>query len=341
MSALVSTIIPVYNRPGLLREAVQSVLDQTYHEIEVVIVDDGSTDETGAVADSLAAQHPDTVRVFHIRNSGPGGAREVGRLSARGEFIQYLDCDDLLLPRKFEIQVTALRENPDCGVAYGYTRLLDMHGTVLAAPYKWTGRTFEQLFPALLVDRWWNTQTPLYRRSVCEAVGAWSDLRVGEDWEYESRVGARRVRLVHCCEYVAETRQHEGERLAGAPMSAVKAHDLVRLIGSLLTSAIAAGVPSDSPEMHHFSRWAFLLARQAGAAGNRAAAKRALGIARRAAGRGGPGGVELLLYRGVASIVGWKTLGTLSRWRDHCLSVSPGRHTITTSDSWRHPDDDY
>src|SRR5438552_12119469 len=96
---LVSTIIPVYNRAPLLREAVASVLAQTYRPIEVIIVDDGSTDTTGCEAEGLAEAHLE-VRVIHRRNGGPGEARETGRLAACGEFIQYVDSDDLLLPRK-------------------------------------------------------------------------------------------------------------------------------------------------------------------------------------------------------------------------------------------------
>src|ERR1044071_1274968 len=99
---LVSTIIPVYNRAGMLREAVESVLAQAYRPIEIIVVNDGSTDDTRCVAEALAATNLNEIRVIHQGNVGPGLAREAGRQAARGEFIQYLDSDDLLLPRKFE-----------------------------------------------------------------------------------------------------------------------------------------------------------------------------------------------------------------------------------------------
>src|SRR5437588_4041721 len=99
--SLVSTIIPVFNRPALLVEAVASVLAQSYRPIEIIIVDDGSTDATPEVADRLAKQRAGIVRVIHIANGGPGLAREAGRLAARGGYIQHLDSDDLLLPEKF------------------------------------------------------------------------------------------------------------------------------------------------------------------------------------------------------------------------------------------------
>src|ERR1044071_1111048 len=112
VEGLVSTIIPVFNRSGMLCEAVSSVIAQTYRPIEVLIVDDGSTDETAGVADELADIEAVEIRVIHQHNTGAGLAREAGRQAASGEFIQYLDSDDLLLPRKFELQVEGLRSNP-------------------------------------------------------------------------------------------------------------------------------------------------------------------------------------------------------------------------------------
>ena len=133
---LVSTIIPVFNRPMMLREAVDSVLKQTHPFIEVIIADDGSTDETPSVAKELTEAHPDVVVYTRHENAGPGPARELGRRIARGEFIQYLDSDDRLLPNKFTDQIAILRQHPDCDIAYGITRLVDPEGKILADPYK-------------------------------------------------------------------------------------------------------------------------------------------------------------------------------------------------------------
>src|SRR5207244_4187795 len=105
---LVTTIIPVYNRPDMLREAARSVLEQTYRPIEVIIADDGSTDgDTVRVARELEATYPGVLRYYDQPNAGPGAARNLGLKHARGEFIQYLDSDDLLLPNKFARQVAA------------------------------------------------------------------------------------------------------------------------------------------------------------------------------------------------------------------------------------------
>src|SRR5262245_4400324 len=152
IEGLVSTIIPVHNRGGLLREAVGSVLAQSYRPVEIVIVDDGSTDDTLAVANAIAGEHPAEVRVLRQSNSGPGSAREAGRRIARGEFIQYLDSDDLLLPEKFRLQVDGLRADPTRGVAYGYTRFRHADGRVEPKPWKGSGARVPTMFPSFLTD---------------------------------------------------------------------------------------------------------------------------------------------------------------------------------------------
>src|SRR5262249_49487954 len=146
VEGLVSTIIPVHNRAALLREAVGSVLAQIYRPIEIIIVDDGSNDETGSQADALAEAHPE-VRVIRRENGGPGAARETGRLASRGEFIQYLDSDDLLLPTKFKLQVGGLRQHRDCGVSYGKTRFYIIGERPIDVPWKRTGERISTMFP--------------------------------------------------------------------------------------------------------------------------------------------------------------------------------------------------
>lgn len=302
---LVSTIIPAFNRPAMLQEAVASVLAQTYRPIEIIIVDDGSTDDTGAVADRLTKQYPAQITALHTSNRGVGQAREAGRLAAGGEFIQYLDSDDLLQPQKFELLVAALRHHPDCGVAYGRTRLIDAQGRVIADPYKGTGQAFETHFPQLLVDRWWSTHTPLYRRSVCDRVGPWDTTQTGEDWQYDARVGALNIKLTYCAALVADTRCHPHPRLSGRGLTPAYIQEYTALIARLLSCANLAGVPLRSPEMTHFSRWAFLLARQAGMLGLSENADACSRLALQTA-AGKFEVIQLSLVRWLARLVGWR-----------------------------------
>jgi len=306
---LVTTIIPVYNRAAMLREAVASVLAQTYRPVEVIIVDDGSTDETAGVADELAG---DEVRVIHQPNGGPGTAREAGRRAARGEFIQHLDSDDLLLPHKFALQVAGLVARRECGASYGWTRLRHRDGTADTRPWKHSGEAFETMFPAMLESRWWDTPSPLYRAALLERAGPWLPLRVEEDWEYDARVAALGVRLHQVSDWVCEVRLHDAHLSGGGDAQLA---DRAAAHAAIYASARRAGIAHDAPEMQHFARELFLLARQCGAAGLARESRMLFELARDASG-GDRDRLQFRLYRAVAALAGWTGAGKLSRMAD-------------------------
>jgi|SRR5438270_2394569 len=304
-AGLVSTIIPVYNRAAMLREAVGSVIAQTYRPIEVIVVDDGSTDNTSAVAGALAAEHAGIVRSVHIPNGGPGRAREVGRALARGDFIEYLDSDDVLLPRKFELQVAALREHPDCGAAYGWTRERRADGSVASEPRKRTGERIETMFPSMLTSRWWDTPTPLYRSTLVDRAGPWLDLRAEEDWEYDCRLASQGVRLAYVPEWVCEIRVGLEDRLSGRGDATLRDRARAHLL--MLEHAVTARLSRSSPEMQLFGRDLFHLARQCGAAGFREESRQLLAAAVKiGAAR------DVRAYNFVARIIGLRGAGTVA-----------------------------
>ena len=312
---LVSTVIPVFNRAALLREAVASVLAQTHRPIEVIVVDDGSTDDTPEVAAAVADANPGVVRILRRGNGGPGAARETGRVAAHGEFVQYLDSDDLLLPRKFERQIAALRSAPDRGVAYGQTRFQPKDGPAAAEPWKGSGIPRETMFPSFLVERWWDTPTPLYRRSVCDRAGSWLALRCEEDWEYDCRIASFGTRLAYCPEFVAVVRDVSPDRLSkGSPVDPARARDRCRAHLAIAGHAKAAGLSPEEPAVRHFARALFLLARQCGAAGLSSESRKLLDAAGELAGENRT--LDLGIYRLGASIVGWTAAGRLSVWMD-------------------------
>lgn len=312
MHGLVSTVIPVYNRPHLLRDAVASVIAQSYRPIEVLIVDDGSTDDTGTIAEALAAEHPQEIRVLHRANAGPGLAREAGRQAARGEFIQYLDSDDSLMPEKFALQVAGLRQNPDCGVSYGYTRHRHVDGRIEPRPWKGSGVRVGTMFPSFLQSRWWDTPTPLYRASLCDAVGPWTDLRLEEDWEYDCRIAAHGTKLHFCEAYVAEVRDHDEGRLSrGGARDPLRYSHRARAHRLIYEHATRAGISSEAPEMQHFARELFLLARQCGASGLALESRDLFQLAKKASGDRARG-IDFRLYRIAAGILGWSLTGRIA-----------------------------
>ena len=315
---LVSTIIPVHNRAELLPEAVESVIAQTYRLIEIVIVDDGSTDDTPKVCQQLAGRYPDIVRVAAQSNGGPGAARNTGVELANGEFIQYLDSDDLLAPRKLERQIAALKENPDCGVAYCKTRQYWKGKKPKDIASARTGEKLETLFPDLLTGRCWRTLTPLYRRDVIERVGPWTALRNEEDWEYDARLAALGIRLVWCDEFLADVRSHDGVHACEGDGNEVgKMKDRCQAHVLIHSHARRAGITSDNPHMQHFARELFLLARQCGAVGLAEESRRLFETAREASGSERSKGLDFRVYRGVTACVGWNLVGSLATWFDH------------------------
>lgn len=311
---LVSVILPVFNRPDLVKLAVDSVLSQDYPYVELIIINDGSTDNTGEVVNQLRDTHPLIIKVIHQKNMGVGFSREAGRQVAKGEFIQYLDSDDKLLSGKLSVQVSALIDNPECGVAYGLLRLVDQSGNIIVAPYNVSGRiiTDNFIFPQMLYGLWLDTVSPLYRREIVENVGPWSNFRIYEDWVYSARIGATGCQLIYLSEYVAEIVNHDGPRLTGSLSKHVMISDRARMIPIVYQCAGKAGIQNGSPEMRFFSRFAFLTARQAAALGLINDARICLEVALKA----GPGSSDVRAYQVLSKFIGIKRLGRLSEFLD-------------------------
>jgi glycosyltransferase involved in cell wall biosynthesis len=258
VEGLVSIIIPVYNRPKMLGEAVDSVLMQTWRPLEIIIVDDGSTDDTRKAAAELSVRNPETVRVLHQKNAGPGRARQTGFEASRGEFIQFLDSDDLLLPNKFELQVSGLRGDAEAGISYGRT-YVRVNGERF--PH-WSGEKHREIFPALLTKRLWHTSAPLYRRNALVKVGPWPDGRWMEDLEFDAQAGAAKIKLNYCDEYICEAVEHDEPRLC-PPRTADAVRDGISAYLAVLGYAQRTGVARNSPEMQQFSKSLFGMALRA------------------------------------------------------------------------------
>jgi glycosyltransferase involved in cell wall biosynthesis len=129
----VSIITPFLNAGAFIQEAVDSVLAQTWDQWELLLVDDGSTDESSSIAQAYAASHPDRIRYLshpgHV-NRGASASRNLATAAARGEYIAFLDADDVYFPHKLEHQVPLLDAHPEAGLLYGGTEYW----------YSWTGR---------------------------------------------------------------------------------------------------------------------------------------------------------------------------------------------------------
>ncbi|MBL7129821.1 MAG: glycosyltransferase [Candidatus Omnitrophica bacterium] len=117
----VSVVIPAYNCERFISTAIESVLNQSYKDYEIIIVDDGSTDKTAEVI----KQYSENIIYIYQSNGGPSKARNTGVFNARGQYIAFLDQDDAWLPDKLKMQVSLLEENKDVRLAYTDTYILD------------------------------------------------------------------------------------------------------------------------------------------------------------------------------------------------------------------------
>jgi glycosyltransferase involved in cell wall biosynthesis len=199
---LVTVVIPCYNQAHFLGEAIESVLSQSYRRFEVVVVDDGSTDETSEVASRYEG-----VRLIRQENRGLAGARNRGLGEAKGEFLVFLDADDRLLPGALEAGLGCFEAHPECAFVSGQARRIAEDGTLLS-PWR-PPHVEEDHYLALLRGNYVGMHaTVMYRRSVFEAVGDFDvTLSASEDYELYLRI-ARRFPVQRHDEEVAEYRQH-------------------------------------------------------------------------------------------------------------------------------------
>jgi hypothetical protein len=225
--------------------------------------------------------------------------------------VQYLDCTDVLLPRKFELQVAALRYCFYCGVAYGWTRYRHADGRVEPEPWKRTGERIEMMFPSMIASRWWETTTPLYRRSVVDATDKWLPLIVDSGWEYDSRVAQPGVHLAYVEDWVCEVRENVDRFSSRGHRPGRIVVDRYTAYGTIILDAYQANIPSDTPEMRRFARKLFILARQLGAVG---LTHDAQSILKTAEHFGSSKGIRA--YGIFANLVGWGVAGKLAGFVD-------------------------
>lgn len=176
----VSAIIPVFNGSATLRQAIDSVLDQTSCGLELIVVDDGSTDSTPAIIESYGGR----VRQIRQSNAGPAAARNVGVRSARGKYLAFLDADDRWLPEMLERAIVMLDSDPDCVVAYGNLLMVDSDGRSLATHLIGEQYAHAPSMEEILARMWpIMPSAALIRRSAFDACGGFVEEFRGAGFE--------------------------------------------------------------------------------------------------------------------------------------------------------------
>lgn len=185
---IISVIIPVFNGEKTIRETLQSVLNQTFTDFEVIVIDDGSNDSTLEVVSSIKDSK---LKVFSYSNAGQAESRNRGIAKAVGEYITFIDADDLWTPDKLEAQLKALHDHPRAAVAYSWTDYIDESGKFLGSGQHLTvnGDAYAQLLVKCFLE---NGSNPLIRSQALTAVGVFDKaMTPSEDWDLYLRLASR------------------------------------------------------------------------------------------------------------------------------------------------------
>jgi len=182
---LVSIIIPFHNNPTQLDRAVKSVLNQTFQNIEIIIIDDGSSEDYKDLVLDLMSLTKLKIKYIKQENTGPGLARQNGLNNATGKYIQYLDSDDELLPEKLEKQVKLLNDNLDVIMVWGLSQI-NSDSNVIHRRNNYKGNE-DHVSISAIQKRKWHTSACLWNYETNKVY--WEDLTNGEDVLHDVNAG--------------------------------------------------------------------------------------------------------------------------------------------------------
>ena len=184
----VSVIIPAYNMADLTLLTVKSVLNQTYENIEIIVVDDGSKDETREVLKEVEEK----IKYVYKENGGASSARNLGIINATGEYIALLDCDDLYLPEKIEKAVKALDNDPQIGFVHTGAYFINSEGYQVKEYHPKNKKREGNIFSKLLRGNYICNSTVVARRECFEKCGTFDEtIFVPADWDMWLRISAQ------------------------------------------------------------------------------------------------------------------------------------------------------
>jgi glycosyltransferase involved in cell wall biosynthesis len=190
-------LIPVFNGANYLAEALETVTSQTYRPIDIIVVDDGSTDDSRSVAERFAG----VVRYAYQPHSGIGAARNHGVELAWGDLLCFFDADDRMPPHRVRLQVEALIGQPDVDIVYGRVREFETPETGLAGTHR----------PPVLDSPLRSTNTMLIRKASFLRVGGFAEnLTIAVELDWRARAIDHGLREIVLDQVVLERRLHEG-----------------------------------------------------------------------------------------------------------------------------------
>lgn len=223
-TSLVSVIVPTYNSAPYIVDAIESVLAQTYQNLEIIVIDDGSNDN----ARGVLVPYRDKITYLYQENRGVSAARNLGIGHAKGEYIAFLDADDIWLPGKLDRQMQFLEGNTNVALVFGDAELFDVNRTDIPCPEQRMSKSRleeretpkDDVFELLLYGNFITTSTVMLRRSCLERVGGFDEsLRSVEDRDLWLRIADK-----FCIGYIqavlCRKRLHGSNISSDAPLAA-------------------------------------------------------------------------------------------------------------------------
>ncbi|MDD2725082.1 MAG: glycosyltransferase [Methylovulum sp.] len=189
---LVSVVVPVYNDESTINDTLTSIFSQDYKNLEVIVINDGSTDGTAAILDQYLDQYKDRIKIIDQSNAGSAVARNQGIKTAQGKYIAFIDADDLWVPWKISTQVGYLEQHQDIGMVYN--TWIELHDSADGLPKTPPNATeldaiAEEksgwLYTRLLMECIVHTSSVLIVKKICDEAGGFDpNLRRGQDYDY-------------------------------------------------------------------------------------------------------------------------------------------------------------
>ena len=182
---LISVIIPCYNAEKYIADCLDSVINQTYSEWELICVNDGSRDKTLEILENYRNKYSEKITVISVPNAGASAARNTGLKVAKGEYIQFIDADDIITNDKFEKQIAGFTEGIDCIVSDRILKNVDLTEILNEFNFKEiNNNTLETAVTKIII-----TGNPIYRKQVVDALGGYNiNLKSSQDWDFHIRL---------------------------------------------------------------------------------------------------------------------------------------------------------